>query len=395
MKRCLDACLLIPMRSIVVRLWLALSASLFFAACQSSGPLLPRQGRDLVGEAREWRKEGSLAIARDKLIRALGEMDAAHGFLERRLWLTNAEKSLTLQNAASSASRAERARTGLFLVLGFRSPRSEPERIVRHVEAELRKRGWHAVLVEVPPHREPAQDAAAIQACLARDLPRLDRAVLVGFSKGGLDLMSWFTSEAPKLPARQREKIRLMVNFAGVLRGAVVGDWVTKAPGPVAGSMRVYLRNVEGDGGSVWEEVASVAEDPWSRPRSQRPRLRQLAPEMRVVNVVPVPEGKKGIPEAAYRASWLSYFVTSQWRWVGPFDGIAESASHVLPASAEMPQHIIRVLGSHTLLDGRYLNGGTVSKTYQSSGWGGYRGGEEMLDDLLRAIPRHWVFDAP
>jgi hypothetical protein len=67
----------------------------------------------------------------------------------------------------------------------------------------------------------------------------------------------------------------------------------------------------------------------------------------------------------------------------------------VLPASAEMPQHIIRVLGSHTLLDGRYLNGGTVSKTYQSSGWGGYRGGEEMLDDLLRAIPRHWVFDAP
>ena len=266
---------------------------------------------------------------------------------------------------------------------------------MRHVEAELKKRGWHAVLVEVPPHRKPAQDAAAIQTLLARDLPHLDRAVLVGFSKGGLDLMSWFANEAPKLPAEQRQKIRLMVNFAGVLRGAVVGDWVTKARGPVAGSMRAYLRNAEDEGGSVWEEVAAVAEDPWSRPSSEQPQLRRFAPAMRVVNVVPVPEGKQGIPAAAYRASWLSWFVTSQWRWIGPFDGIAESASHVLPPSAGMPQHIIRVLGSHTLLNGRYVNGGTVSKTYQSSSRGGYRGGAEMLDDLLRAIPRHWVFEAP
>lgn len=379
----------------IIRLCLRTGALIVLAACQSTGPLPARHGRDLVLEAREWRQEGSLATARDKLIQALGEMDAAHGFLERRLWLTNADKSLNLRNAASSASREERARTGLFLVLGFRSPRNEPERIVRHVEAELRKRGWHAVLVEVPPHREPEQDAAAIQARLARELPRLDRAVLVGFSKGGLDLMSWFASEAAKLPAEQRKKIRLMVNFAGVLRGAVVGDWVMKAPGPVAGSMRAYLRNADGEGGSVWEEVASVAEDPWSRPRSKQPQLRRLAPAMRVVNVVPVPEGKKGIPEAAYRASWLSYFVTSQWRWLGPFDGLAESASHVLPASAGVPQHVIRVLGSHTLLDGRYLNGGTVSKTYRSSGWGGHRGGAEMLDDLMRAIPRHWVFDEP
>ena len=377
------------------RACLPIAALLVLAACQTSGPPPPRQGRDLLVEAREWRREGNLASARDKLVRSLGEMDAAHGFLENRLWLTNADKSLALPNAVSSASAAERARTGLFLVLGFRSPRNEPERIVRHVEAELKKRGWHAVLVEVPPHRDPAQDAAAIQKHLARDLPRLDRAVLVGFSKGGLDLMSWFANEASKLPAGQREKIRLMVNFAGVLRGAVVGDWVTKAHGPVAGSMRAYLRNADGEGGSVWDEVASVAEDPWSRPRSRRPQLRQLAPAMRVVNVVPVPEGKQGMPEAAYRASWLSWMVTSQWRWIGPFDGMAESAAHVLPPSAGVPQHIIRVLGSHTLLDGRYLNGGTVSKTYRSSSRGGYRGGAEMLDDLLRAIPRHWVFDAP
>ena len=105
----------------MIRACLPLVASLVLAACETSGPPpASRQGRDLLAEAREWRKEGNLASARDKLIRSLGEMDAAHGFLESRLWLTNADKSLTLPNAVTSASAAERARTGLFLVLGFR-----------------------------------------------------------------------------------------------------------------------------------------------------------------------------------------------------------------------------------------------------------------------------------
>ena len=55
--------------------------------------------------------------------------------------------------------------------------------------------------------------------------------------------------------------------------------------------------------------------------------------------------------------------------------------------------HIVRVQGSHALLDGHYLNGGTVSKVFLKKNRDSWRGGEELLDDLLRALPSAWVMN--
>ena len=56
-----------------------------------------------------------------------------------------------------------------------------------------------------------------------------------------------------------------------------------------------------------------------------------------------------------------------------------------------MPQHIVRVMGSHALLDGRYLNGGIVSKAFLKRDGQAWQGGEELLDDLMRALPGEWL----
>jgi hypothetical protein len=67
----------------------------------------------------------------------------------------------------------------------------------------------------------------------------------------------------------------------------------------------------------------------------------------------------------------------------------------VLPDEAGIPQHIVRVRGSHALLDGRYLSGGLVSRKYSQRGSDFWSGGEEVLDDILRALPIHWVWRKP
>jgi hypothetical protein len=51
----------------------------------------------------------------------------------------------------------------------------------------------------------------------------------------------------------------------------------------------------------------------------------------------------------------------------------------------------VRVLGSHALLDGRYLNGAAVSSAFTKKHAEQSQGGKELLDDLLRSLPRAWV----
>jgi hypothetical protein len=48
----------------------------------------------------------------------------------------------------------------------------------------------------------------------------------------------------------------------------------------------------------------------------------------------------------------------------------------------------VRIKGSHALLDGHYLNGGAVCRRYHAKGDERWKGGEELMDDFLRALPK-------
>ncbi len=366
---------------------LAVLAGLSLAACQQAPVKLPED--DLVRQAREWRKKDGMKTARDRLLVSLEKMDAGGGAFEKRLLRANADKQFVFADSMAGLTLAQRQRTGIYFLCGFHTATDLSKRVAVNVVEALRAQGWHARLIDLKPHETVQQDALRVQVAMEKELPQVDRAMLAGFSKGGLDWMQWFSHEAAKLPARERAKVRLMVSFAGVLRGSMVADWLYRGWPPFAHTTRQYVRLFDQHGRKVIEDVRSVSQDPWMQ--DPAPSLREIAPDLRVISLVAVPDGPNGYPQAHLGFEVLSRLVAAQWRWVGPLDGMTESASQVLPPGSGVEQHLVRVLGSHALLDGRYLNGAAVSSAFTKKHAEQSQGGKELLDDLLRSLPRAWV----
>jgi len=45
-------------------------------------------------------------------------------------------------------------------------------------------------------------------------------------------------------------------------------------------------------------------------------------------------------------------------------------------------------ISEFAVVDGHYLNGGTVCRRYKAKGDEKWKGGEELMDDFLRAVPK-------
>jgi hypothetical protein len=342
---------------------------------------------DLLTQARIWRQRLGLAGARDKLLDALPQEDSSKGDFERRIWATNADKARVWPNAAVQCSADERSRTGIFIVLGYRQRTGRSQRVVRHVANKLQENGWHAQRIDVPEwSASAADDVAAIDKTITRELPKVDRAILVGFSKGGWDWINWFHGPAMNLPAKERAKIRLLVDFAAILRGSAIAGWAADDHGLDATFFRSIMFVRFGTKGATPQYLRSLSKDPWSR--QDPPSLRAVAPHMRAIEYVAVAEGADGYPHTNGFFHWVSQRSTEKQRWMGPVDGMAESAAELLPPSEKIPAWVVRIKGSHALLDGHYLNGGAVSRRYHTKGDEKWKGGEEMMDDFLRALPK-------
>ncbi len=301
---------------------------------------------------------------------------------------THADKSLCYPATLATLTPAERARTGFFFVLGYRPQKARSERVIREAVEGMRARGWHARLVEVGRHRTTTDDAAALQVLLAVELPKVDRAVLVGFSKGGTDCMEWFAGPARDLPARQRSKIRLLMSFAGALRGSSVADWIAQGRGSGALAVRTMVRIREPEGRDAVEEARSMGGDPWAEGRLGS--LRAITPRLEALSIVAVPDGVDGYPTTDPQMRSLSLLAGAGRKEIGPNDGMVETGAQVLPAAAGVRQRIIRVFGSHSVLDSRYADGSRVAHAYRldAKGDAHWKSGLELLDDLMRAVPR-------
>src|ERR1700686_4705427 len=312
---------------------------------------------DLLTQTRGWRQDHGLAAARDKLLAALPREDSSKGDFERRIWATNADKDRFWPDSAAQCSAAERSRTGIFIVLGYRQRTGRSQRIVRHVANKLQENGWHAQLIDVPEwSASEADDVAAIDKTIVRELPKVDRAILVGFSKGGWDWINWFHGPAMNLPAEERGKIRLLVDFAAILPGSAIAGGAADDRGLDARLFRSVMLVRFRSKGATPKYLRSLSQDPWSQ--QDPPALRSVAPQLRAIEYVAVAEGADGYPHANGFFHWVSQRSTQRQRWMGPVDGMAESAAELLPARENIPAWIVRIKGSHALLDGHYLNGG-------------------------------------
>ena len=371
-------------RTIEKSLWVGGISLLLFAPQVLSAET---NSSDLLTQTRIWRQRHGLAGARDKLLEALPREDSSKGDFERRVWATNADKDRVWPDAAAQCSADERSRTGIFIVLGYRQRTGRSQRIVRHVANKLQENGWHATLIDIPEwSASAADDVAGIDKTIARELPKVDRAILVGFSKGGWDWINWFHGPAMNLPAEQRGKIRLLVDFAAILRGSAIAGWAADDRGLDARLFRSIMLLRFGSKGATPKYLRSLSQDPWSRENS--PSLRSVAPQLRAIEYVAVAEGADGHPHTNGFFHWVSQRSTQRRRWMGPVDGMAESAAELLPPGEKIPAWIVRIKGSHALLDGHYLNGGVVCRRYRAKGDEKWKGGEELMDDFLRALPK-------
>lgn len=371
------------------RLGAVIAIAAITAGCQSTPePAAPPSIKDdLVITSRAWRKSHGMPAARDLLADALIQRDADNGSLEKRVLRTNADKAITFPDALASLPRHQREQTAIFLVLGFHTKARRSEPVIRQVEVFLKQQGWHAVLVPIPEHGTPEEDAVAIQKSLEQELPKVRRAVVIGFSKGSLDWMHWFARQSKDLAPAQRDKIRLMISFAGALRGAAVADWMAHGKGTIPALLRARVNSQTDKALAV---MTSTAGDPWRD--GAAPDLGREFPRLQAINIVAAPDGKDGFTDVDGKFRMLSKLSTGQWPWLGPVDGLVETAGQVLPPESGVPQHIVRVFGSHAVLDGQYANGSVVSKIYREGGENYWMGGEELLDDMMRAIPAKLVW---
>jgi hypothetical protein len=174
-----------------------------------------------------------------------------------------------------------------------------------------------------------------------------------------------------------------------MLRGSAVADWAAHDTGPQATLFRAIMLVRFGVKGASTTWLNSLASDPWNEPDT-RP-LRLIAPRLRTIQFVVLPEGDDGQTHVNHFFDWTGFNATHRQRWMGPCDGMTESATQLFPERENVLQWIVRVKGSHALLDGRYLNSGVVSRRYQAKGRDWWRGGDEMMDDLMRALPRSTI----
>jgi hypothetical protein len=230
------------------------------------------------------------------------------------------------------------------------------------------------------------QDADRLRDFLATRLPRVDRAIVVGFSKGATDLVEFWLDDAHSLPAMELRKIRLWVNFAGALRGSEVARWLATDPGPRAALIRALVNLKSGSPQARFDDLASIANDPWrAKPRTlPSHRARNLL----VINVAVLPEGRDGWSDRDPLFEFLGRQAALGPQVISPCDGLVESAAAILPPHTGLRQWIVRIRGSHALLDGHYPNGAPVAPGYAEGGTARRKSGAKLMDDFLRALPQ-------
>lgn len=364
--------------------------SLFGAlpSCQVAVPDPPKiaaQPDDLLYRAREWRQEAGLVRAREKVAGELAKLDDSKGRLEARVKKTNADRSYTYPDSMAALSRSVRRRTGIYLVLGFRQNTGEAAEVLNHLAEKLRNDGWQAQVVPLDQWGSPDDHAKSIDKFLRGDLHKVDRGVMVGFSMGATSWVKWMKDHAPKWSAAQRRKLQLGVFFAPSFRGSATARWGSEGRGLLVSIFRSKLRKLDGGEGAALAAVGEASRDIWGEEKI--PSLERMFPGFTVVEYVTLPDGPRGLPARDPLIRKLAGPADRAMPWAGPFDGMVESGSQVLPPTDGTPQWIVRVMASHGITEGTYYGGGEVSADHGRVKGERPQAGEDMVDDLLRALP--------
>ncbi|MCP5535475.1 MAG: hypothetical protein H7A51_04475 [Akkermansiaceae bacterium] len=347
----------------------------------------PREDqRDLLYQSRKWVVDHGRVQARDRMAKALAQRDESGGLLESRMMAANSDKALVFPDSLHTIPMEQRKRIGVFFVLGLDEEGGRAGPIIQKASVHMCQLGFRAKVI-AGTHRKTAQEnASVIAAELKEILPHVDKAVLLGFSRGSTDIVHFWLGKSRDIPVHDLKKIRLWVNFAGVIRGSLFARWVATGKDPLAWGARGILNAKSRCPRASMLDVASIAYDRWAAPDAKFPAA--VKRSIHVINFVVIPDGPDGWPAHDPYNNFLTKKASSSGPVMGPCDGMVESAAAILPHHAGMKQSIIRVRGEHLILSGQYLNGNQVSSQYHQGSRARLDSGGQLMDDFFRAMPK-------
>ncbi|MGB1259559.1 MAG: hypothetical protein ACPG6P_05935 [Akkermansiaceae bacterium] len=346
---------------------------------------------DLLHQARYWVTTEGRAAARDRLAEAIEKQDSSGGGFEQRVITANGDKTKVFANSLATLSPDERKKIGVYFVLGYNQNRGKSPPIIMKTAEHVRQLGYRAKYIDMAPRQTAQQDAERIAQVLREDLPKVDRAILVGFSKGSTDLVHFWLDQAHQLPKAELKKIKLWVNFAGGLRGSAIARWGAVGNDPMAWGFRCFLNWREGEPSLKQDDLVSIGHDQWAKTGAKLPK--GVRGQLTVINYVSLPDGKDGWATMDQHVNLLGRSAVKEFPHIGPCDGLMETASSILPPNTGLRQWVVRVYGSHSLPGGKYPNGKYVASKYHQGGRARLQSGAQLMDDFLRAAPKSLVLD--
>lgn len=344
---------------------------------------------DLVGVGRQLARERGMPEA----VRALESLatlqDASRGRFERDLVRAVHESAYRVPDAIDALpvdgeGGAVRRGDLLFLFvngLGQRE-KSFSTRLLTESVDHLRSRGFRAEVLETGPYASTERNGEVILAQLKSRLaaPETRHVVIVAVSKGTHDLIHALslsdTVASRVLSPMELGKLRYVVSISGVVRSSAIAGWLARSRRFPARLVRTFMRAPLVGNFPNLDGVESLTRDPWEHVSADV--LRDL--DCVWLSFVVFPDGADGSPKTGFvRRKVLRSLRGSQE--VGPYDGLTESASSLLPPGTGLEQWVVRVRGAHGIVKGMYVDGTPVVTKGRGAP------ALQIIDPLLRTLP--------
>jgi hypothetical protein len=344
---------------------------------------------DLMVTGRQLAETHGMTRARQMLESLALFQDASSGGFEGDVVHAAADRSFAVADALTTLPRVGGpTRTGrtdvLFLFVNGlgQTHGSLCTTLLADAVTHLRAAGFRAEILATSPYASTEHNGRLLldQLSVTLNAPSTKHVVVVGVSKGVHDFLSALARNADpgylQLGRAQLDKIKVMVSISGIVRSSAVAGWLVDSDRLLPRVVRSFMRVPLGPFPNL-EGISSLTRDPWERLFANG-GARDL--DFLWVSFVVFPDGANGQP----RAGWLRRRLLSGLRGsseVGPYDGLTESASSLLPPGTNLRQWVIRVRGAHGIVKGRYLEGLPVV----TRGHG--LAAAQILDPLLRTLP--------
>jgi hypothetical protein len=337
---------------------------------------------DLVALGRNVARDQGMVAARHTLEGFALFQDASRGGFEREVMRAVRDASYHVEDSVEAWPRRDEV---LFLFVNGlgQTSKSVATKLVTDGARRLRAEGFAAEVLKTSPYDSTESNARGLLPELKRMLaePNVRHVVVVAASKGAPDLVEALAMSdghpAYELTPHELGKIRYVVSLSGVVRGSAVAGWLVGSKSLLPRLVRSFMRAPVVGKFPHLEGVRSLARDPW-------PRLLETAAARHLrfvwVSFAVFPDGADGLPKMGFvRTRILRSFEGSVA--VGPYDGLTESASALLPPGTGLEQWIVRIRGAHGMIKGSYLDGTpVVAGGTADAAW-------QIVHPLLRTLP--------